>query len=56
MNLSIFLAQVDFLTPMVFRISAAAQLARRLRQDGLKHARCPNAFAFGFPQCSSSIG
>jgi len=29
----------------------AAQLARRaIAQDGLKHARHPNAFAFGFPK------
>jgi hypothetical protein len=47
-----FLAQVDFFTPKVFRSlgSCATRPSALSRQDGLKHARCPNASAFGFPR------
>jgi len=46
------LAQVGFFTPKVFRklgLPRATRPSALSRQDGLKHARRPNASAFGFP-------
>ena len=50
-----FLAQVGF--PRLRRGAKGLAFSRQLRnspvgfrQDGLKHARCPNASAFGFPR------
>ena len=55
-----FLAQVDFLTPMIFRISVAAELAPRAftrRSDSIAIPRLSACrLTSGYPQCSSSIG
>jgi hypothetical protein len=48
----VFLAQVGFLTPKVFRNlgSCATRPSALSRQDGLKHARRPNVSTFEFPR------
>jgi len=54
-----FLAQVDFFTPMFFRISVAAELAAFALANAAQ-AASPSPFCRfaprGYPQCSSSIG
>jgi hypothetical protein len=55
MNLSIFSLKVDFAltgTPKVFRElgSCATRPSAYQPGPGFKHARCPNASAFGFPR------
>ncbi len=54
MNLSDFLAQSRFCPNGHARVLSQSRLLRNspvgCRQDGLKHARHPNAFAFGFPR------
>jgi len=61
MNLSDFLAQVDFFTPMIFRISVAAELAlfasSKNRSNSIAIPRLPRSRgALRFPQYSSSKG
>jgi hypothetical protein len=54
MSLSIFSLKVGFAPSGHAKgLSQTRQLRNSpvgFRQDGLKHARCPNAFAFGFPR------
>jgi len=55
MNLSDFLAQVDFFTPMIFRISVAAELAlfasSKNRSNSIAIPRLPRSReALGFPK------
>jgi hypothetical protein len=59
MNLSIFSLKVNFLTPMIFRIPAAAELAVFALANTAQTAS-PSPFCRfaprGYPEYSSSIG